>query len=718
MPSIDAPDNQADHRARRLRPAATFDLLRHFSIACLFGMLIATALAVTLVGAWAREHVIVQGSKANADLATVFANGAWIEHADDIRRARTLQPHELQASDAVANLRRHALDNMRGTAVVKIKLYTLDGLTLFSTDPKQIGTTAAANQGIRNAANGHIANSLTHRDTFDAFEGTLENRDVLASYVPMRTAGPGGRIEAVLEIYADVTDMLATLQRAQWRVAAIVVSVLLLLFAFLFLVVRKADRIIRRHDAERQQRESEIWHQAHHDALTNLPNRSLFARDLEALLARGADASGALLYVDLDRFKMVNDSFGHQAGDNVLEAAAARMRGCLRANDRLYRIGGDEFAIVLANLQTPNDAGAVAMRVTQAMARPIDHRGQSFSIGATVGVALIPRDGADVDSLVSNADAAMRSAKRDHRGVHAFYSEDMNERTRARLALETDLARAYEAREFVLHYQPRVSGSKRQYDSVEALIRWQRPGHGLVAPGQFIDVLEQMDLMSRVGEWVLRTACTQLRHWHDQGYLSLGVSVNVSARQLEQTDFAEMVNRVIGDTGVDPHSIELELTESALIARTEQAGRMLSILRARGVQIAIDDFGTGYASLTYLRQLAVDVVKLDRSFVAGVEHSPKDRALSTAIAEMARALDLTLVAEGVETEAQVRFLASIECTEMQGFLFSRPQPSEKLEAMLAAHAIRGRPSTLGADANAAPAPPPTVVRFDAATSLG
>jgi EAL domain-containing protein (putative c-di-GMP-specific phosphodiesterase class I) len=226
--------------------------------------------------------------------------------------------------------------------------------------------------------------------------------------------------------------------------------------------------------------------------------------------------------------------------------------------------------------------------------------------------------------------------------------------------------------------------------SVEALIRWQREGHGLVPPGSFIDVLEQMDLMTKVGEWVLRTACQQLRHWHDQGLTHLGISVNVSARQLEQPDFADMVCRVMAETRVDPASVELELTESVLITRTGQARRMLSTLRDQGVRIAIDDFGTGYASLTYLRQLAVDVVKLDRTFVGGVETNATDRALSTAIAEMARALDLTLVAEGVETEGQVRFLASIHCDEMQGFLFSRPQPADKLADLLQADARADR----------------------------
>jgi diguanylate cyclase (GGDEF)-like protein len=681
------PKSQTVHRSDA--PPKKLDLLRHFSIACLLGMLVAMVSTTALVAAWARQNVVDQGAKANVDLATVFANGVWIEHAEDIRRAGALQPHELQASDAIAKLRTHALNNMRGTAVVKIKLYSLDGLTLFSTDAMQIGTTAAGNEGLRAAASGQVASTLTQRDTFDAFEGTREHRDVLASYVPMRAAD-AGRVEAVLEIYSDVTDLIATVQHSQRRMVAIVVMVLLLLYAFLFLVIRKADRLLRSQDVDREQREAQVWHQAHHDPLTGLPNRSLFAHDLEALLAKGGNgASGALLYVDLDRFKMVNDGFGHHAGDDVLEAAAKRMGGCLRAEDRLYRIGGDEFAIVLAQ-RTPDDAAAVAVRVTQAMGRPIERHGQTFTLGATIGIALTPRDGVDADSLVNNANAAMRSAKRDQRGQHLFYNEHMNESSRARLALEADLQRAFDQREFVLHYQPRVNTSRGEFGSVEALIRWQHPGYGLMAPAEFIGVLEQMDLITRVGEWVLHTACAQLRRWHDQGHVGLGVSVNVSARQLDQPDFADMVNRVIASTGVNPRSLELELTESVLIARTEQAQRMLSGLRAQGVRVAIDDFGTGYASLTYLRQLAVDVVKLDRTFVAGIEHNAKDRALSTAIAEMARALYLTLVAEGVETEAQVRFLESIGCTEMQGFLFSRPQPADVLDSTLAAFATRRR----------------------------
>jgi diguanylate cyclase (GGDEF)-like protein len=669
MPSIPLADQtpafaapEAVHRVRD----TTFGLSGGFSIACGFVLLLAAALTITLIGAWAREHLVAQASKTNAHLASMFANGVWSEHASD------------------AGLRQRTLDLLRGTGVVKLDVHLLDGLTLFSTDIEQIGK-LAAHESLRGAAGGSVTSSLTHQATPIGFDGSTPARDVLASYVPLRDS-QSGQIKGVLAIHVDATDMLAALERAKGQIAAIVACVLMLLFALLFLLMRKADGIVRCHDAERRQRDTDAWHQAHHDPLTALPNRSLFAHDLAALLAQGIDrVSGALLYVDLDRFKMVNDGFGHQAGDEVLGAAAERMRRCLRADDRLYRVGGDEFAIVLPQVRTQADAAAVASRVTHAMAKPIEHRGQRFTLGATIGVAMIPRDGDSVDSLVSNANAAMRNAKRDHRGEHIFYSEAMNERTRARLALEAELQRAYDEREFVLHYQPRVGSGMSDVRSLEALIRWQRPGHGLMAPGTFIDVLEQMDLMTRVGEWVLRTACTQLRAWHDLGHVHVGVSVNVAARQLEQADFAEMVNRVIADTRVDPRSVELELTESALIARTEHAGQMLSTLRAQGVRVAIDDFGTGYASLTYLRQLAVDVVKLDRSFVGGVEHNPKDRALSTAIAEMARALDLTLVAEGVETEAQKRFLNSIHCTEMQGFLFSRPEPPEKLDLMLAAH---------------------------------
>ncbi len=662
---------------------AGVNLTRHFSLACLLGMLVVTICLVSVVRELARQHVVDQGSNANADLAEAFANNVWGHHGDFVLRAPNIPPAELIKDAEFLEIRGHVLDTMRGTSVLKLKIYSLDGRTVFSTDSKQVGESKAENSGFMSAAKGTVASQLIHRDSFDAFERVIADRNLIASYIPVHSRQGSGEVVAVLEIYSDVTDMLARQDRWQWQVAVIVVGLLLMLYAFLYVVVRKADNLIRRQDQERVLREREIWHQAHHDPLTQLPNRSLFAQELAQALKQADDIPGALLYVDLDRFKMVNDAFGHQAGDDVLQAAAARLRECLRAEDHLFRVGGDEFTVLVHRLPSPQVAAQIAARISAVMSRPIDLHDHAVQLGATVGIALFPGDATDADSLVSNANAAMRSAKRASRGDHAFYSQEMNERSRTRLALEAALQRALIDDEFILHYQPRVTTLTRSFCSVEALIRWQRPGHGMVAPGAFIEVLEGMDLMTKVGEWVLRTACTQLRAWHDQGLVHLGLSVNVSARQLAQPDFADVVRRVLIETGVNPGAVELELTESVLIDHTEQARDMLSVLRQKGVKIAIDDFGTGYASLTYLRQLPVDVVKLDRSFVSGVEHNAQDRALSTAIGEMARSLHLTVVAEGVENEAQAAFLASIHCTEMQGFLFSRPESAERLTNTLA-----------------------------------
>ncbi len=688
-----AAPNQAPASAAPQTSDATvsrFNLTRHFSLACLLGMVVSTFIVIAMVRELTRHHVESHGAEDNTDRARAFAASIWQDHASFIQTSMGAQAAAAPQDDAnIALLRAHTMKLMGDTGVVRVKIYNLDGSTVFSTDPTQIGQSRKTNPGFVAAAAGSVATELTHRDEFSAFHGTLADRDLLSSYVPIRA---DGQVQAVVEIYSDVTQMLADLSTWQWRVGVLIVAIFLCLYAFLFFVVRKADGLLHRHDEERVRRERQIWHQAHHDPLTDLPNRSFFANELDAALRShcGQPTCGALLFVDLDRFKMVNDSFGHQAGDAVLSSAADRMRGCLRADDRLFRIGGDEFAIILS-LRSPEGAAQVASRVTHAMSQPIDLHGQRFCIGATVGIALMPADGGDADTLVSSANAAMRSAKRERRGEHMFYSADMNERTRARLAMEAELQRAFNQREFVLHYQPRVTTGGAHIRSLEALIRWQRPGHGLVPPAVFIGVLEHMDLMTHVGEWVLRTACTQLRDWHDQGFTHVGVSVNVAARQLEQPDFADMVRRVLTETRVDPRCVELELTESVLISRPDEARGVLSSLRTLGVRIAIDDFGTGYASLTYLRELAVDVVKLDRSFVSGVEHNPKDRALCTAIGEMARALNLTMVAEGVETEAQLSFLTSIHCVEMQGYLFSRPQAPENLVAMLAADAPNALP---------------------------
>jgi diguanylate cyclase (GGDEF)-like protein len=652
-----------------------FRLVRYFSLVSLVGLVVATAVLLWAYRALAEQHLVEHETRANAELTRAFSNAVWARYRAFVGGSAGMDREQLLADPTVAELRADVLSKMRGLSVVKVKVYNLDGLTVFSTDEKQIGELKRGNAGFMQALAGQAVGSITHRDQFDAFEGTLSNRDLIATYIPVRTS-PGGPVEGVFEMYSDVTPLLQEQRDAQWQVAALVLALLIALYLFLLGAVRQADRIIESQECERAEREAQVRHQAYHDALTGLPNRAYFAERLAeviALAGRHGHAC-ALMFIDLDRFKIVNDSLGHQAGDELLRIAAERIRGCLRDSDLLFRMGGDEFTVILPRIAAPEDAAFVARRVVAAVSEPVRLHEHEINVGATVGIAVHPTDGQTADVLVKNADAAMYSAKEAGRGRHAFYCGDMNERAMRRLELETALKRGFRDGEFALYYQPRLSAASGRTVALEALLRWAPPGRPVVAPGEFIPVLEDVGMMPIVGEWVLRSACLQTRQWRAQGVPPLRVSVNVSATQFQSANFLAMVERVLRDTGADASLIELELTESTLLADPAQARHTLAALKVLGVSVSIDDFGTGFSSLNYLRHLTVDFLKIDRSFVSDIAHSPRDRAV---------------VAEGVETQAQAEYFRGAQCAELQGYLFCRPLPAAQIGEFLGQRASAG-----------------------------
>jgi diguanylate cyclase (GGDEF)-like protein len=437
---------------------------------------------------------------------------------------------------------------------------------------------------------------------------------------------------------------------------------------------------LRRH--ERAQRR--LRHQAHYDALTELPNRFLcYDRLGQALLqAQRDDSTVGVLFVDLDRFKILNDTLGHEIGDALLRETARRLRQCVRPGDTVARVGGDEFVVVLSELRKPQEAQLVAQKIVDAMAAPfsIDGARQSF-ISASVGIATWPLDGAVAASLVKNADAAMLRAKHLGGNNYQSYTAAMNEHAMETLLLENDLRRALERKEFLLHFQPKLSLVSGQVVGFEALIRWKRLGQGLVPPSEFVPLLEESGLIVPVGEWVIDTACAQIAAWQ-HGRVGLPVAVNLSARQFLRTDIGAVIDRATRKHGIDPHLLEVEIAESDAMENADESVAVLRRLKALGIGIAIDHFGTGYSSLSYLKRFPVGKIKLDRSFVSGLPDDAEDAAIARAVITMAHSLGLKVVAEGVEAEAQRGFLAAQGCDEMQGSLFARPAPAAECEQFL------------------------------------
>ena len=435
---------------------------------------------------------------------------------------------------------------------------------------------------------------------------------------------------------------------------------------------------------ERKGAEERLAYLAQFDALTTLPNRHLFHDRLLQTMAQGRRSGNpmAVLYIDLDRFKLVNDTQGHGAGDKLLKEAAARLTQCIRSGDTVGRFGGDEFGAVLSDLAKPGDASIVAQKMIDALARPFDLDGHDTYVSASVGITLFPGDSEEAGALIMNADTAMYRAKEQGRSTYQYFTREMNERALARMRVEAALRRGLERREFLLHYQPKVDLESGVICGFEALLRWQHPERGMVSPVEFIPVLEDAGLIVPVGEWVMREVCRQIQAWKGSGLSVPPVAVNLSARQFLQKDLEATVRLILRESEVDPSLIQFELTESLLMKEPEAAARTLRGLKESGVRISVDDFGTGYSSLAYLKRFPIDALKIDHAFIRDVTTNPEDAAIALAIIGLAHGLKLKVVAEGVETEGQLNFLSMHACDEMQGYYFSRPVPPSECEAML------------------------------------
>jgi diguanylate cyclase (GGDEF)-like protein/PAS domain S-box-containing protein len=434
---------------------------------------------------------------------------------------------------------------------------------------------------------------------------------------------------------------------------------------------------------ERKAARERLAYVAHHDALTGLPNRALFNDRLQHTLAQAQrnDRTVAILLLDVDRFAAVNELVGYSAGDKVLQNVAAKLAKCTRAGDTIARLGGDEFAIILSEIGEANDAAFVAQKMLSLFAEPIEIGAENVYATASIGIALYPGDGTTAHELIKDANAALQRAKATGRGKYEFFTAHMNAQAFERIQLEHRLRGALRRDEFLLVYQPKLETRTGRVVGVEALLRWQPCGTALVAPDRFIPVLEDTGLIVEVGEWALRAACGQVRSWLDAGIDAVPVAVNVSAKQLDGS-FAQLVSRTLGEYGLAPQWLELEITESAVMKNPTEATRVLEEIRALGVRISMDDFGTGYSSLGYLRRLPVHAIKIDRGFVTEIASSPGDAAIAQSIIELAHRLGLEVIAEGVETAEQLSVLASAGCDQMQGYLFARPLVSGKVTELL------------------------------------
>jgi diguanylate cyclase (GGDEF)-like protein len=469
---------------------------------------------------------------------------------------------------------------------------------------------------------------------------------------------------------------------------AITISLVTLCILSITLLLSVIDSHLASHTAgltrSLRRANEQLHHLVLHDNLTRLPNRTLLEDRITQAIssAQGLGKLFAVMLLDLDRFKTINDSLGHHYGDKLLQAVAQRLTETLRAEDTVARIGGDEFVVLLKEIAEPQAAANIAQKLLTALSEPFYIEDQEQNMSSSIGISIYPNDGLDLRALMVNADGAMYHAKKMGRNNYQFFTREMTAVAGARLELEKSLRRAMENREFELHYQPKVNVKSGAVTAMEALIRWRDPQKGLISPVEFIPLAEELGLIIPLGAWVLITACQQNRQWQVAGLPKIRVAVNLSAVQFRQKNLVEFISQVLEDTGLDASFLELEVTESVIMQNAEEATLVLEKLHAKGIHISIDDFGTGYSSLSYLKRFPLDTLKIDRSFVRDISSDPDDAAIVKSVIALAHSLRLGVIAEGVETEEQLAFLSALGCDEYQGYYRSRPVPAEEFAQLL------------------------------------
>ena len=566
----------------------------------------------------------------------------------------------------ISGLDRVLRPSLAGKEIARIKVWSRSGRVIYATDHEIIGRSYEPSDELEEALAGETASEISD---LEKAENVADRGfgQLLEVYTPLRF-GAGGRPAGAFELYLPYRPIAAAIRHDTQRLYLVLIGGLLLLYLTLFRIVARASSRLRRQAAENE-------YLALHDPLTELPNRSLFHdRAGQAILAAKRDRRGvALMILDLDRFKEVNDTLGHHNGDLLLKEIGVRLRQTLRQSDSVARLGGDEFGVLLPSVAWAGAAVAVAEKIRSALRDPFTLEGVRLDLGASVGIALYPDHGADVETLLQHADVAMYVAKEDHSGCE-LYSSERDEYSPSRLALAADLRRAIDERELLLYYQPKADLESGQIVGVEALVRWQHPTRGLLNPGEFVPLAERTGLIRELTHHVLEAALEQLRRWKEIG-LDQSVSVNLSARDLLDVELPARIAELLARHEVPAERLELEITESVILADPMRARYVLNQLGEMGIQLAVDDFGSGYSSLAYLKRLPVSVIKIDRSFVMNMAQDENDALIVRSTIDLGRNLGLKVVAEGVESETSWSDLARLRCDLAQGYFLSRPMPA-------------------------------------------
>ena len=661
-----------------------FKVLRNFTVISIVSLGVIAILLGEAFQHYSLNGIIRVGENENQFVARDFTSGNWGEFSTDLDALQSLNNRKLRQHEAVRKTGQRVRKAAKDLGLVKLSIYAPNGHIVFSTEQNQLGENHSADESFNAAKAGQTISRLEHRQIVNTPDDTKLERDIVTTFLPLQKPG-STKVEAVYEITADVTDIARASDKTRFVTYLLIALGYFVMIALILAGVRSKNLQIARQADIIAKQEANLEHKAFHDPLTALPNRELFcARLLQDMgSVEKNERLLAVLVVSLSRLQKINDTLGYRYGDGILLETSNRLKQCVRKVDTVGRLSGDKFVIILHGINVIDQVEEVTGHMLEAISEPYYVDDNELFIFPSIGISMYPFGyDDDADSLIKQANAAMYKAQDAGRNTFRFYNPVISKQASSRFTIENALRRALERNEFELHYQPIILLKTREVYGLEALLRWRSPDFGMVSPLEFIPLLEDTGLIKQVGLWVLEEACRQGVIWHGQGHRDLKLHVNVSAIQFLQKEIVRQVDNAIECSGIMPHLLDLEITESLLIDGVSKTIETLEILNEMGVSLSIDDFGTGYSSLAYLKRLPIDTLKIDRSFVRDVAHNFDDAAIVDAICALSRSLRFKVIVEGIENQEQLSYMNSLGISGAQGYLFSRPMPVNDVEEFL------------------------------------
>jgi diguanylate cyclase (GGDEF)-like protein len=629
------------------------------------------------------NSIIRVGERENQSLAKFITGSSWDEFSMALEELQKLSNRKLRQHQTVRDIGQLVRKIGNELNMLKLSIYAPNGRIVFSTEQNQLAEDHSADAFFNRAKKGETSSRLRHRRVVNSLDGMKLERDIVTSYLPLIRPG-NASVEGVYEITADITDLAREGDKTRFLIYVLLALGYIVIVALVLAGVRSKNLRIARQAAIIDKQEAKIEHKSYHDPLTGLPNRELFYARLQYDMQSVEENERllAVLVINLCRLQKINDTLGYRFGDSLLLETAYRLKQCVRKGDTVGRLSGDKFVIILQDITVVDQVEEVAEHIMEAASEPYFVEDNELFIFPSVGISLYPFSHEDADGLIKKANAAMYRAQSAGRNTYRYYNPVISKQATSRFTIENSLRHALERNEFELHYQPIILLKTGEIYGMEALLRWRSPEFGMVSPLEFIPLLEDTGLIKQVGLWVLGEACRQAVVWHEQGHRDLKIHVNVSAIQFLQKEIVRQVDNAIDSSGIMPHLLDLEITESLLIDGVSQTIETLETLNEMGVSLSIDDFGTGYSSLAYLKRLPIDTLKIDRSFIRDVAHNFDDAAIVDAICALSRSLRFKVIVEGIENHEQLSYMNNLGVSGAQGYLFSRPMPVSDVEEFL------------------------------------